>query len=205
MADSHHHNDRNEHPLGFPYWHFFDLGSDAMRSVMRPLNHMLERSIANPDMLGRAATRLLPATTHLLRVLPVVGVAGETVHVYTPFMHAQRDWREGHLSNERFGTLCAVYTAYVASGMGGLLTAGAKEGLTHLVQHSGLVEEAYIPHTLYAELQHAGLLPTRSDHSGQHHHHDAGKACSVCQGALSQLPAPATPAQPARTRQQHRH
>lgn len=203
MSEPHRHTDANDHPLGFPYWHFFDLGSDALRSAMRPVNRLLERAAtADTAALGRAAARLLPVTTHLMRVLPVVGLAGETVHVYTPFMRAREDWQQGRLSNEKFGMLCAIYSAYAITGLGGVLTAGAKEGITYLVQRNALLEERYIPHTLFRELQHAGLVP--GSEAAHHHHHEPDAPCELCASALSTLSAPATPRTPARPHQ-HQH
>ena len=192
MNDDHHDHDHeeNEHLFGFPYWHFFDIGSDVLRSLLTPLNELLEGIARNASLLGKAAGNLLHITLPLMRAMPVIGVAGEAMHVYTPFLNAREDWEKGKISDEVFGALCALYLAYTATGMGGILTAGAKEGLTYLVQYYKLMDERYIPHTLYKELQHAGILGG-DDHAEPHHHHDAGQTPESCPVCTSVMTAPA--------------
>lgn len=191
-----HVHSENEHLGGFAGWHFFDIGSDILRSSMRPLNRMLERfSAMEPARWGRMSGVLASVTSHAMRILPVVGLIGETAHVYTPFQNAHKDWQNGILSNEKYAGLCAIYTAYALTGLGGLLTSGAKEGITYMVQKHGLIEDRYIPHTLYKELQHAGILEG-DGHSGPVHHHAVKfEQCDLCEVQLATLPSPITPAQ----------
>jgi len=206
---------QNDHLFGFTGWHFIDIGSDLLRSILEPLNRTLQQlATAKPEHWTQIASKLSAIMPVAMRALPLLGVAGEAAHVHTPFNNARADFDAGVIGSEKFAFLCAIYSVYVASGAGGIFTSGAKEGLSQLVERMGVIEERYMPHTTYKELQHAGILSGgEHDHS---HQHEGARA----QGNHLRLypwpqMAPALahshvdyhdePTQPARTPPQHNH
>lgn len=160
------HDEAQEHVFGFKYWHFFDLGTDVVRSALKPVNAALQ-SVANTHP-ERWAPKLLPMTKLLARSLPFVGVLGEGMHVFSPFRQAKQDWQEQRIGTLKFSGLCALYAVYTITGMGGIATVGVKEGLTYLVERQGWMEKRYIPHTLYKEFKHAGILPDDAQDAHSH-------------------------------------
>lgn len=189
-----HHDEAAEHVGGWPYWHFIDISTDTAKAFMKPAARALGEAAKAGAPAARAA---LPAVKLGLRALPVVGMAGEAVHVYTPHQQATADYKAGKLTARQYGELRLLYAAYVVSGLGGIFTAAAKEGITDAAQYYEWMDERYIPHSLLLELHHTGWLkgefPRHDDHAGKHHHHADATTCAVCASALSTLTPGATP------------
>lgn len=155
----HDHDESREHLFGFPYWHFFDFGSDAARALIKPINRTMTRlAETHPEKWGAPIAKILPMSLKIARVLPFVGFIGEAAHAYTPFMAAREDWRHGRLCNAKFAGLSAMYVGYALSGFLGGASVVAKELLTYGVQGADLLDEKYVPHSLYSELEHTGLV-----------------------------------------------
>ncbi len=150
-----------EHPFDGTYWHFVDIGTDASKIALEKLAiPALER--AAPTL--RLAGRLLPLAAHVARFVPILGVAGELIHVSKPAMRAAADWWNGRLSTHDAIRLAKIYTLYAATGAGGFFTIGAKEAISYAARQSGWMDERYVPHTVGQELQHAGITDWVEDH-----------------------------------------
>lgn len=194
----------SSHPFGFSGWHFFDVASDVLRSGVNWVMPKLESAAGK-------AKALLPAARIASRTLPVIGVVGETMHVVTPYQNARADFAEGKLSFWQFAGLTTSYGVYALSGLGGLLTASIKEVATQALVRSDTLDTRYIPHTLWQELKHTGLIGQHAPASGTDyagapmHIHDGirGEDCPEClrlmtaetisPDALSHLQAPTLP------------